>query len=95
MARAPLSSRSAEQRQPSERELRRLYERCVSPDLAVGAQPAVQPAAMIITGQPGAGLTFATVQLRQQLLETVASAAHVSMNRLRAYLDPRLNAALH
>ncbi|PZQ77705.1 MAG: hypothetical protein DI563_02885 [Variovorax paradoxus] len=85
MARSPLSTRSVEPRQPSERELRRLYERCVSQDLASGAQPAVQPAAMIITGQPGAGLTFATVQLRRQLLETVATAAHVSMNRLCAY----------
>lgn len=85
MVRAAASSRPPDQRPPSERELRRLYDRCVVTDLAANAQPANQPVAMIITGQPGAGLTFATVQLRQQLLETVSSAAHVSMNRLRAY----------
>lgn len=85
MARPTPTNRAAEARSPSERELRRLFDRCVSADLAAGAQPAPQPAAMIITGQPGAGLTFATVQLRQQLLATVSSAANVSMNRLRAY----------
>ncbi len=84
MARAS-SSRPPEHRPPSERELRGIYEHGVTADLAAGARPADQPVAMIITGQPGAGLTFATVKLRQQLLDTVSSAAHVSMNRLRAY----------
>ncbi|MGH8789856.1 MAG: zeta toxin family protein, partial [Cupriavidus necator] len=40
---------------------------------------------MVIAGQPGAGLTYASVMLRQQLMHTVAAAAHVSLNRLRAY----------
>jgi hypothetical protein len=84
MARAAFN-RSPDHRTPSERELRRIYERGVTADLAAGARPADQPVAMIITGQPGAGLTFATVKLRQRLLDTVSSAAHVSMNRLRAY----------
>jgi hypothetical protein len=70
---------------PSDRELRRLYERCVAPDLLVGAQTAEHPVAMVIAGQPGAGLTYASVMLRQQLMQTVATAAHVSLNRLRAY----------
>ncbi|GAA4346077.1 hypothetical protein GCM10023165_30600 [Variovorax defluvii] len=70
---------------PSERELRRLYERCVAPDLLVGAQTAEHPVAMVIAGQPGAGLTYSSVMLRQQLMQTVPTAAHVSLNRLRAY----------
>jgi hypothetical protein len=69
----------------SERDLRRIYDRCVAPDLLIGAQPSDQPAAMLIVGQPGAGVTFATVQLRKQLMQAVATAVHVSMNRLRAY----------
>ncbi|CAN7776343.1 zeta toxin family protein [Variovorax sp. LjRoot84] len=78
---APASGPSA----VSERELRRLYERCVSPDLLAGAQTAERPVAMIVAGPPGAGVTYATVQLRRQLTQTVATAVHVSMNRLRAY----------
>lgn len=71
---------------PSERELRRLFDRCVAPDLLIGVQLSHRPVAMIIAGQPGAGLTFATVNLRKQLQETVTTApAHVSLNRLRAY----------
>jgi hypothetical protein len=69
----------------SERELRRLYDRCVVPDLLAGAQSATQHVAMTIAGQPGAGLTCAAVQLRRQLTETVATAVHSSIDRLRAY----------
>lgn len=69
----------------SERELRRLYDRCVAPDLLASAQAAEQPVAMLVAGQPGAGVSYAAVQLRKQLIETVATAAHVSMDRLRAY----------
>ncbi|CAN7776178.1 zeta toxin family protein [Variovorax sp. LjRoot175] len=69
----------------SERELRRLYERCVAPNLLAGAQTADRPVAMIVAGQPGAGVSYAAVQLRKQLIETVATSVHVSMNRLRAY----------
>src|SRR5215207_7473682 len=69
----------------SERELRRLYDRCVAPDLLAGAQAAEQPVAMLVAGQPGAGVGYAAVQLRKQLIETVATAVHVSMDRLRAY----------
>lgn len=78
-------TRAANTPQLSERELRRLYEQCVTPDLLVGALPAAAPVAMIIAGQPGTGLTYATVRLRKQLLHTVASAAHVALSRLRAY----------
>ncbi|WP_180988665.1 MULTISPECIES: zeta toxin family protein [unclassified Variovorax] len=69
----------------SDRELRRLYDRCVAPDLLAEAQAADRPVAMIVAGQPGAGVSYAAVQLRKQLVQTVATAAHVSMNRLRAY----------
>ena len=58
----------------------------MAPDLLVGVQPSDRPVAMIIAGQPGAGLTFATVNLRKQLIKTATTApAHVSLNRLRAY----------
>ncbi|MBS0344363.1 MAG: zeta toxin family protein [Proteobacteria bacterium] len=40
---------------------------------------------MIVTGQPGAGLASVAVDLSKQLLRTVDTAAHVSVNRLRAY----------
>ena len=85
MTRVPASSPVAEGAAPSERELRRIYDRCVAPDLLIGAQPTDRPAAMIIAGQPGAGVTYATVLLRKQLMTNVDTAAHVSMNRLRAY----------
>ncbi|MDM0108017.1 zeta toxin family protein [Variovorax sp. J22R24] len=69
----------------SERELRRLYERCVAPDLLANVQSAEQPVAMIVAGQPGAGTSYAAVQLRKQLTQTAPTAVHVSINRLRAY----------
>jgi hypothetical protein len=70
---------------PSERELQRLYHRCVEPDLLIAAQPGPRPVAMIVTGHPGAGVTCATVMLRKQLMTNVGTAVHVSMNRLRSY----------
>ncbi len=85
MTRSQASEPSGDSAALSERELRRIYDRCIGPDLLAGAQSADRPVAMIIAGQPGAGVTFATVKLRKQLMQTVATAAHVSMNRLRAY----------
>lgn len=78
-------SRAVESGVVPERELRRIYDRCVAPDLLASAQPAEQPAAMIVAGQPGAGVTYATIQLRKQLARAVDTAVHVSLNRLRAY----------
>ncbi|CAN7322249.1 zeta toxin family protein [Variovorax sp. LjRoot178] len=85
MTRAPSPAPASGPSAASERELRRLYDRCVAPDLFAGAQTAEQPVAMIVAGQPGAGVGYAAVQLRKQLIETVATAVHVSMDRLRAY----------
>lgn len=85
MTRAPSPALASGPAALSERELRRLYDRCVAPDLLAGAQAAGQPVAMIVAGQPGAGVSYATVQLRRQLIQTVATAVHVSMNRLRTY----------
>jgi hypothetical protein len=70
---------------PSERALRHLYDRCVAPDLLIDAQPAERPAAMIVVGQPGAGIAYETAMLRKQLMQTVSAAVHVSLDRLRAY----------
>lgn len=85
MTRAPSPAPASGPSAVSERELRRLYDRCIAPDLLAGAQAADQPVAMIVAGQPGAGVGYATVQLRRQLTQTVGTAVHVSMNRLRAY----------
>ena len=85
MTRAPAPAPTSGPSAVSERELRRLYERCVAPDLLSGARAAERPVAMLVAGQPGAGVGYATVQLRRQLTRTVATAVHVSMNRLRAY----------
>ena len=85
MTRAPSPAPASGPSAVSERDLRRLYDRCVAPDLLAGAQAAEQPVAMIVAGQPGAGVSYATVQLRRQLTQSVATAVHVSMDRLRAY----------
>jgi hypothetical protein len=85
MTRAPGQASATVPSALSERESRKLYDRCVAPDLLAGAQSVPQPVAMIIAGQPGAGVTYASVRLRRQLLETVSTTVHVSMNRLRAY----------
>ena len=85
MTHAPSPATAAGPSAVSERELRRLYDRCVAPDLFAEAQSAERPVAMIVAGQPGAGVGCAAVQLRKQLVQTVATAVHVSMDRLRAY----------
>lgn len=85
MTRAPSPAPASGPSALSERELRRLYDRCVAPDLLAGAQAAEQPVAMIVASQPGAGVSSAAVQLRRQLIQSVATAVLVSMDRLRAY----------
>ena len=82
---APALVSSAMSSAISERELRRLYDRCVAPDLLAGVEAAEQPVAMIVAGQPGAGVTYAAVPLRKQLIHTAGTAVHVSMERLRTY----------
>lgn len=85
MTHAPFSPASSGSSALSERELRGLYDRCVAPELLSGASAAEHPVAMIVAGQPGAAVTYATVRLRRQLLQTTATAVHVSMDRVRAY----------
>jgi len=68
-----------------EKELARIYERRVAPDLLAGAAASPSPVAMIIAGQPGAGVPYATALLRKDLVKSVGTCAQVSVDRLRSY----------
>lgn len=62
-----------------------IYERHIRPDVLAGAMPAETPVAMIVAGQPGAGVPSAAAILRRELTRTAGIVVQVSEDRLRAY----------
>ena len=68
---------------PAERD--RIYERRIRPDVLSGALASKTPAAMLVAGQPGAGLPVATATLRRELTKTTGGLVHLSEERLRPY----------
>ncbi|RZL85957.1 MAG: hypothetical protein EOP82_31655, partial [Variovorax sp.] len=62
-----------------------IYERRIRPDVLTGAMAAKSPAAMIVAGQPGAGVPSAAATLRQDLTKTTGAVVALSEDRLRAY----------
>lgn len=67
------------------RELARIYERRIAPDLMAGAAVSPRPAAMIIASHPGAGASYAAALLRKEFSKSPGACAQVSIDRLRAY----------
>ena len=63
----------------------RLYEQRGRPDLFAGIAASPQPVAMLVAGQPGAGVPVAAALLRRELLKTAGPAIHLSIERLTAY----------
>ena len=63
----------------------RIYEGRIRPDVLAGAAPSRTPAAMIVAGQPGAGMPFAAATLRLELAKTIGAVVQLSDDRLRAY----------
>ena len=62
-----------------------LYERHLRPDVMAGARAAETPVAMIVAGQPGAGVPLAAAVLRRELTRTTGTVVQLSGDRLRAY----------
>ncbi|MDM0049767.1 zeta toxin family protein [Variovorax sp. J22R115] len=63
----------------------RIYVRRIRPDLFAGSSAATTPVALIVAGQPGAGVPTAASRLRRELLKTAGPAVHLCADRLRAY----------
>lgn len=66
-------------------EREQLFERRIRPDLLVEAMASQSPAAMIVAGQPGAGVPSASATLLRELSKTTGPVVHLSEARLRAY----------
>ncbi|MDM0058941.1 zeta toxin family protein [Variovorax fucosicus] len=66
-------------------EREQLFERRIRPDLLAGAMTSESPAAMIVAGQPGAGVPSAAATLRRELSKTTGPVVQLSEARLRAY----------
>lgn len=62
-----------------------IYERRIRPDLLAGAMASRSPAAMVVAGQPGAGVPLAAAVLARELARTAGVAVHLSEDRLRSY----------
>lgn len=62
-----------------------IYERRIRPDLLAGAIASPSPAAMMIAGQPGAGVPTAAAALARELTKTAGAIVHLSEDRLRSY----------
>ena len=62
-----------------------LYERHLRPDVMAGAHAAETPVAMIVAGQPGAGVPLAAAALRRELTRATGTVVQLSTDRLRAY----------
>ena len=66
-------------------EREQLFERRIRPDLLAGAMASESPVAMIVAGQPGAGVPSASATLLRELSKTTGPVVHLSEARLRAY----------
>lgn len=62
-----------------------IYERLIRPDLLANGMTSTAPVAMIVAGQPGAGVPLAAASLRRDLTRTAGAVVHLSEDRLRAY----------
>ena len=67
------------------REREQLFERRIQPDLLAGAAASGSPAAMIVAGQPGAGVPSVAAVLRRDLSKITGPVVQLSEARLRAY----------
>lgn len=81
---------SARRKSMAERD--RFMAQCCIPDLTDGASPSVQPAAMLVMGQPGSGVSVASALLGRAMRHSAGDAVALSMERIRAY-DNGLSAA--
>ena len=87
-ARASLDTRSPPTRATRRRSLAeqdRFLAQCCMPDLIAGGSPSGQPAAMVVLGQPGAGVKFTAALLGREMRRRTGSAVALSMARIRSY----------
>lgn len=82
MARLPSPTQTRDAPVPPRRASLRLYERCIAPDLLAGV---LRPVAILTAGQSDAAVALVAFQQRKELLLTVGTACHVSLDSLRAY----------
>ena len=62
-----------------------IYERRIGPDVLAGAMASRTPVAMLVAGQPGAGVQAAAAILHRDLAKTAGGVVQLSEARLRAY----------
>ncbi len=77
------STRPSKRRTLAEQD--RFLTECLIPDLTAYASPSKNPAAMVVMGQPGAGVSVAAAVLAREMCRTTGPAVALSTARIRAY----------
>lgn len=65
----------------------RVYQRRIRPDHLDGIEPSAIPTAVLVTGQPGTGVTYAIARIRQHLRPSVGASVAISADSLAACLS--------
>ncbi|RZL86610.1 MAG: hypothetical protein EOP82_29320 [Variovorax sp.] len=87
-ARAPLSPTKSSTGSTKRRTLAeqdRFMAQCFIPDLFACASPSARPAAMVVLGQPGAGVSVAAALLGREMCRSTGPAVALSIERIRTY----------
>lgn len=83
---------SMTKRRPTRTERDRFIAEVAIPDLLASASPSATPAAIVVLGQPGAGVAVAAAELRREMRRSTGAAVGISLAQIHS-IDPTLSAA--